>query len=93
MAKNVGKPLQSTLEWLVAHRESWLLDLNNLDDPSIPVNDYLPSCAHGDILITTRNRDLALLARGYHSGFRVSGMNPSDGTRLLLKTAKHHVHM
>ncbi|OAG09996.1 uncharacterized protein CC84DRAFT_459150 [Paraphaeosphaeria sporulosa] len=61
-------------DWLRGCRHRWLLVLDNVDDArflldhpaanpaaaSRPLREYLPRCARGSILITTRNREAAL---------------------------------
>jgi hypothetical protein len=61
--------------------------MNNADDPSLDLSQFFPSCTHGDILITTRNCDLSLLASGGHSNYSVLGMSSMDAIQLLVKTA------
>ncbi|KIM23149.1 hypothetical protein M408DRAFT_28157 [Serendipita vermifera MAFF 305830] len=42
---------------------NWLIILDNVDDPELPLKDFTPQCNHGSILITTRGPSLASLAR------------------------------
>ena len=64
------------------HNE-WLLLLNNADDTTLNLRGYFPSCAHGNILITSRNRDIIQHAPDVQSYCNVSGMHPSDAIDLL----------
>lgn len=41
--------------WLEQTDESWLLIIDNADDPDLNLVDLLPNCDHGHILVTTRN--------------------------------------
>ena len=69
--------------WLTNNIEEWLLVLDNADDPSINLHDWIPECDHGNIIITTRNPGLC----GYAgSDSLVSDMQEEDAVALLLKT-------
>ena len=59
--------------------------LDNADDPTLNLRPYLPSCSHGNILITSRNRDACFYAP---QSCQVSDMSPEDAGDLLLKTAR-----
>jgi hypothetical protein len=58
--------------------------LDNADDPSMDLNDFIPQCNHGNIIITSRNPGLRVYA-GSHS--LVSDMEEEDAVALLLKSA------
>ena len=83
LAKGIGE--EDTLDWLARQQEEWLLLFNNADDTTFDIRDYFPRCSHGNILITTRNRDAVQHASDVRSSFRVSGMNDNDVINLLLK--------
>ncbi|KAF8594629.1 TPR-like protein, partial [Ceratobasidium sp. AG-I] len=82
-----GATPEEGLAWLVSHEERWLLVLNNADDPDLNLHEFLPSCDHGDILITTRNQQVVSHATGPESYCRVGGMRPDDALGLLLKSS------
>ena len=88
LSKGLGESEKATLDWLSAQREEWLLVLDNADDPTLNLRLYLPRCSHGNILITSRNRDTCLYAP---QSCQVSDMSPEDARDLLLKVA-HHEH-
>jgi tetratricopeptide (TPR) repeat protein len=44
----------------------WLYILDNADDPNLDLTPYLPSCSHGTIIITSRNRRIGFLATTHH---------------------------
>jgi hypothetical protein len=82
--KNVGKLSQDAMRWLVNTQEDWLLFYDNVDDPKIDLNRFIPQCNHGNIIITTRNPAL----RGYAGAhYAVSDMEETDAVTLLLKSA------
>ena len=84
LAKGIGKSEKAMLDWLSRQREEWLLLLDNADNPTLNLRPYLPRCSHGNILITSRNRDTCFYAP---QSCRVSDMRPEDATDLLLKIA------
>ena len=85
LAKEIGDSGEHTLDWLARQDEEWLLLLNNADDTTFNLRDYFPRCSHGNILITSRNRDNIQHALDMRSKFHVSGMSPDDARDLLLK--------
>jgi hypothetical protein len=86
-AKAVGESSQNSLSWLARQHEEWLLLFNNADDTTLNLSDYFPCCSHGNILITTRNRETCLHARSPESNCKVSDLAPDDARCLLLVLA------
>ncbi|KAJ7858578.1 hypothetical protein B0H13DRAFT_2283038 [Mycena leptocephala] len=84
--KNVGSSSQDALKWLANTPQNWLLFYDNADDPKINLNQFLPRCNHGNIIITSRNPELCVYA-GAHSA--VSDMDETDAVALLLRSAAH----
>ncbi|KAJ7724094.1 hypothetical protein B0H16DRAFT_328102 [Mycena metata] len=83
--KDFGDSPQDGLLWLTSKVEEWLLLFDNADDPSINLNDFIPQCNHGNIIITSRNPGLRVHA-GSNSSV-VSDMEKEDAVALLLKSA------
>ncbi|KAJ7713109.1 hypothetical protein B0H16DRAFT_549601 [Mycena metata] len=83
VSKSVGNSAQDGLMWLQSNHNNWLLFFDNADDPKINLNDFLPKCNHGNIIITSRNPDL----RSYGAHTLVSDMEAADATTLLLRRA------
>jgi hypothetical protein len=81
-AKGAGNSKDDALHWLSWYQSEWLLLLDNADDPAVNLHDCFPHCPHGNILITSRNRD----ARRYAplSNYEVYGMDAKDAKDLLL---------
>ncbi|KAJ7785549.1 hypothetical protein B0H14DRAFT_2400518, partial [Mycena olivaceomarginata] len=75
---------QSALEWLKSKQNDWLIFFDNADDPKINLNDFLPQCKHGNVIITSRNPGLCVYAG---SNSLISEMEKLDATELLLKSA------
>ncbi|KAJ7810086.1 hypothetical protein B0H14DRAFT_2379321 [Mycena olivaceomarginata] len=84
IVKDFGDSPQDGLLWLTSKAEEWLLLFDNADDPSINLNDFIPQCNHGNIVITSRNPGLCVYT-GLHS--LVSDMEEEDAVALLLKSA------
>lgn len=84
---NAGETQEAALAWLESQEERWLLVLNNADDPDLNLHEFFPVCAHGDILITTRNQQMVVHTTGPESRCRVGGMREDDALQLLLRTS------
>ncbi|KAJ7754762.1 hypothetical protein B0H16DRAFT_737019 [Mycena metata] len=82
--KDVGDSLEDGSLWLTSEVEEWLPLFDNADDPAINLNDYIPQCNHGNIIITSRNPGVCIYA-GSHS--LVSDIEEEDAVTLLLKSA------
>ncbi|KAG9119255.1 hypothetical protein FRC07_005793 [Ceratobasidium sp. 392] len=88
VARSIGDTHEDTLRWLGSYKERWLLVFDNADDSSFNLQSYLPRGTHGRVLITTRVRDVILLAKGPSSDYNVSGMAPKESLQLLLTVAR-----
>jgi len=84
LPKGIGESEKATLDWFSRQREEWLLLFDNADDTTLSLRSYFPPCSHGNIIITSRNRDACLYAP---QSFPVSDMKPEEARDLLLKTA------
>ncbi|KAJ7712592.1 P-loop containing nucleoside triphosphate hydrolase protein [Mycena metata] len=82
--KDCGDSPQDGLLWLISKVEEWLLFFDNADDPNINLQDYIPQCNHGNIIITSRNPGMCVYAG---SSSLVSDMEEEDAVALLLKSA------
>ncbi|KAF8179807.1 hypothetical protein K438DRAFT_1842852 [Mycena galopus ATCC 62051] len=87
IAKASGESWQDGLGWLLSKHEPWLLFFDNADDPQVDLNNFVPRCNHGNIIITSRNQGL----KGYGAHTLVSDMEELDAIALLLKSAHHIV--
>jgi len=86
-----GKAKQSvdaSLRWLASQTDrNWLLVFDNADNVDLKLKQYFPSCSSGNILITTRNREL----RHYtakDADAEVKGMDLEDAKNLLLHQSR-----
>lgn len=88
IAKLLGHSVESVpkaLQVLATTHQSWLLILDNADDPEFDYQTYLPSGTHGAVLMTSRVAE----CRGYSpDAFEaLGGLEEQDSKELLLKAA------
>ncbi|KAG8698759.1 hypothetical protein FRC09_007045 [Ceratobasidium sp. 395] len=88
IARSLGDTHEVTLLWLSSYTERWLIVFDNADDASLDLQAYFPKGAHGRVLVTTRARDIALLAQGPDSDSNVSSMELEESLQLLLAVAR-----
>lgn len=87
LGENVGKgaSLEAGMHWLSNLSTSWLLVLDNADDPEMDLSRFFPAGGNGHILVTTRNPGAKIHNTvGY---LKFEGMDPDDAITLLLKLA------
>ncbi|KAJ4469884.1 P-loop containing nucleoside triphosphate hydrolase protein [Lentinula aciculospora] len=75
---------EAGLDWLHIHEENWLIIIDNADDPKIPFSEYIPSCDHGNIIVTSRNAELQIIIDKCQE---LQSLTPIEGDQLLLKHA------
>ncbi|KAJ7828315.1 hypothetical protein B0H13DRAFT_1656383 [Mycena leptocephala] len=85
IAHKIGTSSEDGLLWLISQREEWMLLFDNADNPSIDLFPFFPKCTHGNIIITSRNPQLAIHGPRSHS--KVGDMNETDAIDLLLLSA------
>ncbi|KAJ7860866.1 hypothetical protein B0H14DRAFT_2506269 [Mycena olivaceomarginata] len=85
IANKIGNSLQDALLWLITSTEEWMLLFDNADDPNINLFPFFPQCTHGNIIITSRNPQLAVHGPKSHS--KVGNMKETDAIDLLLLSA------
>ncbi|PVF94731.1 hypothetical protein CPB86DRAFT_631926 [Serendipita vermifera] len=73
------------LVWLANTKRDWLIILDNADDPSLDLAKFLPRCAHGHVIITTRNHFRMALAPS--STHHIDALSLDESITLLLKTS------
>ena len=83
--KDSGNSPQDGLLWLTRNIEGWLLFFDNADDPNFDLFPFLPRCNHGNIIITSRNPQVARY--GDRSNSLVGNMDETDAVELLLRGA------
>ncbi|KAG8696487.1 hypothetical protein FRC09_008481 [Ceratobasidium sp. 395] len=86
-AKKVGDESDDALSWLAVESQNWLMVFNNADNTSLDLQRFFPSCSHGNIIITTRNRQMIVMAQK-EAHHQVSGLSCEDALQLLLKVSE-----
>jgi len=85
---NSKRTVEAGLRWLASQTDRhWLLVFDNADNIDLKLKKFFPSCSSGNILITTRNREL----RHYtakDADADVKGMDLEDAKSLLLMQAR-----
>ncbi|KAJ6451131.1 P-loop containing nucleoside triphosphate hydrolase protein [Mycena vitilis] len=81
--KHIGVSAHHTMNWLNSRQEEWLLFFDNFDNPKLNLDQFLPKCGYGKIIITTRNSALRIF--GGHSP--VSCLDKAEAVTLLLTSA------
>ncbi|KAF7345874.1 FabD/lysophospholipase-like protein [Mycena venus] len=85
ISQKIGNTSEDGLLWLISEIEEWMLLFDNADDPTIDLFPFFPRCTHGNIIITSRNPQLA--EHGPRSHSRVGDMDETDAIDLLLLRA------
>ncbi|KAJ7819756.1 FabD/lysophospholipase-like protein, partial [Mycena olivaceomarginata] len=89
IAHKIGNSLQDALSWLITQIEEWMLLFDNADDTNINLYPFFPRCTHGNIIITSRNPQLA--THGPMSYSKVGDMDEIDAIDpLLLRAAEEY---
>jgi len=85
---NSKRTVEASLRWLASQTDrNWLLVFDNADNVDLNLKQYFPSYSSGNVLITTRNREL----RHYtakDADADVKGMDLEDAKSLLLVQAR-----
>ncbi|CAE6418092.1 unnamed protein product [Rhizoctonia solani] len=87
ISKHTGDTYTDALSWVSNREGRWMLLFDNVDDPKVSLPEYFPQGVNCSVLITTRYRSFAPLARGENAACNISDMHPSDARRLLLATS------
>jgi hypothetical protein len=77
---NDGSTIEDALLSLASRnaKSNWIMFFNNANDPEPELSEYFPKCTHGNIIITTRNRQAERYGIGPGSDFTVSGMEHDE---------------
>ncbi|KAJ7614522.1 hypothetical protein FB45DRAFT_1008710 [Roridomyces roridus] len=85
ISQGFGKTAEAGHQWLISKHMKWTLLFDNADDPKLKLWPFLPQCTHGNIIITSRNPQLAALGPDAHSS--VGDLDEEDAVSLLLSRA------
>jgi hypothetical protein len=88
IAETLGRTIHyvpDALKLLAATKHTWLLILDNADDPKLDYAQYLPSGNHGSVIITSRNPGCKRFSPDAFEA--LEGLEDKDSKELLLKAA------
>ena len=83
----VARNVNAAKHWLSNLKHSWLLIVDNADNPRVKLDHYFPEGERGHILLTTRvpaHKDYGTVGSQF---FHFEGLEQNDGNELLLKAA------
>ncbi|KAF8185773.1 P-loop containing nucleoside triphosphate hydrolase protein [Mycena galopus ATCC 62051] len=87
ISQGIGKTSEHGSQWLISQIEDWMLLFDNADDPGIDLFAFFPRCTHGNIIVTSRNAQLATYGPRSHS--RVGDLDETNAIDLpLLRAVK-----
>ncbi|KAE9399736.1 hypothetical protein BT96DRAFT_680775 [Gymnopus androsaceus JB14] len=85
-AAGVGENVKSVQAFLARMNQNWLCIFDNADDQQVFLKDYIPSCKHGNVIVTSRLTETSQMASpGWH--IHLSNLNGESAVELLLKHA------
>ena len=82
--KSVEEVLDILARWDHGSNGPWLMVFDKLDDKEISIRDYIPSCEHGSIIITSRIHDMGQISNHH---VELDAMDPKEAASTLLKAA------
>ncbi|KAE9392458.1 hypothetical protein BT96DRAFT_944627 [Gymnopus androsaceus JB14] len=85
-AAGVGEDIKNARDFLARMNQNWLCIFDNADDPEVFLKKYIPSCNHGNVIVTSRLTETSQMASpGCHIDF--SDLDNETAGELLLKQA------
>ncbi|KAJ7073847.1 P-loop containing nucleoside triphosphate hydrolase protein [Mycena amicta] len=91
--KKLGDTVEAAQAWLEANEEEWLIFLDNADQRDLDLAPHLPQCAHGNILITSRNPELWTHTGSHKMAIRITDLSLDNAAILLLNRAGVEIEM
>jgi tetratricopeptide (TPR) repeat protein len=76
---------QGALQWFASTDTPWLIIADNVDDPGMDLQAFVPRSSHGHFIITSRNRNQALMAR--KNAHHIDALAIDDSVKLLLNVS------
>ncbi|KAG9119071.1 hypothetical protein FRC07_006088, partial [Ceratobasidium sp. 392] len=87
ISKKAGETPADGLAWLAERPQNWLLVFDNADNISLNLPRFFPSCPHGNIIVTTRNRRM-ITRVPEEAHCKISELSREDALQLLLKVSQ-----
>ncbi|KAH8670153.1 P-loop containing nucleoside triphosphate hydrolase protein [Tricladium varicosporioides] len=85
--------VNASMHWLSGLRRQYLLILDNADDPSLSLTDYLPQGDRGHVLVTTRNPAYKKYGGIGCRHLELEALNVDDASSLHLKAAAQRIQV
>lgn len=92
--QNSNAVVSAVKKWLeLPKNTSWLMVFDNYDNPAVPTNthpervdiqNYLPACNHGSVIVTTRVENVKLDSQ---SSMKIEKVSDLHGQEILAKTS------
>ena len=79
--------VDQALDWLSNLQHTWLLIIDNADQPNLNISHYIPKSSKGCVLITTKSKTHISLGTVGQQYYSFSGLEKDEATELLLKTS------
>lgn len=76
--------VKAALTWLTNLDKSWLLIIDNADDPDVNLENYIPAGDRGHVLITTRNTEHTKFGNVGTGFFTFDSLRHDEAEKLLL---------
>jgi hypothetical protein len=73
---------EDALTWLATKLDDWFVIMDNADDPLLRLLPYIAQSSRGNVIITTRNSNQAML--GPNSSHHLEGLSTEDAITLIL---------
>ncbi|KAE9399673.1 TPR-like protein [Gymnopus androsaceus JB14] len=83
-ASGVGEEVKNVRDFLGKRKENWLCIFDNADDKQVILKDYIPSCNHGNVIVTSRLKETLQMASP-ECHIDLSDLKREDAVELLLK--------
>ena len=83
-----AKSFQQVVQYLSGTRQTWLLVLDNADDPATDFHPFFPSGSRGTVIMTSRNPDCGQMY-GYDHWEKLDVLESSSARDLLLRAARY----
>ncbi|CAE6475580.1 unnamed protein product [Rhizoctonia solani] len=83
MSKDRGTTMEDSLRWLSTNKTNWLIILDGTNAPELEFRSLVPSCSHGNVIITTQRNTFPSSSDWPRSENRLTRMNQEDSLDLL----------
>ncbi|KAE9391736.1 TPR-like protein [Gymnopus androsaceus JB14] len=83
-AAGVGEGVKQVRDFLARMNQNWLCIFDNADDKQVILKDYIPSCSHGNVIVTSRLKETLQMASP-ECHIDLSDLKREDAIELLLK--------